>query len=223
MQEQNMVNTETVDTGATESGNEQAQVESKVFTQDEVNDIVAKRVAQLKNKYSDIDPGEYQALRQFKESVEEEQLIKRQDFDKVLAKHKEKAETEIVSLRSELQKIKVDGSLIDAASRLKAVAPEQVAKLLKEQVKLQADGSVVVVDAEGNPKYDDNADAYTVDKLVNEFLDQNQFFRSAGPAGTGSNSNVTTASNQEVDLAQLDLTNPEHRALYKKLKQQGKV
>ena len=222
MQEQNMVNTETADTGVADSGTEQTQVEAKTFTQDEVNDIVAKRVGQLKNKYS-YDPTEVEELRKFRESVEEEQLIKRQDFDKVLAKHKEKAENEITSLRGELERIKVDGSLIDSASKHKAVAPQQVAKLLKEQVRLQSDGSVVVVDSEGNPRYDDNADLYTVDKLVDEFLTENQFFRSAGPAGTGSTSNTNTASSPEADLASLDMTNPEHRNLYRKLKAQGKL
>lgn len=221
MQEEHGI-TETADTGVAESGTEHAQVEAKTFTQDEVNEIVAKRVGQLKNKYS-YDPSEVEELRKFRESVEEEQLIKRQDFDKVLAKHKEKAETEIVTLRSELEKIKVDGSLINAASKAKCVAPEQVAKLLKEQVRLQSDGSVVVVDSDGNPRYDDNAEAYTVDKLVEEFVNQNTYFRAAGPSGTGSTSNTTTATHQEVNVAQLDLTTVEGRQKYKELTRRGRL
>ena len=222
MTDESMVDTSSVDTGTTGEGNEQAQVEAKTFTEEQVNEIVAKRVNQLKNKYS-YDPTEVEELRKFRESVEEEQLIKRQDFDKVLAKHKEKAESEITSLRGELEKIKVDGSLIGAASRAKCVAPEQVAKLLKEQVRLQSDGSVVVVDGDGNPRYDDNADAYTVDKLVEEFVNQNTYFRTAGPSGTGSSSNTNTASSQEVSLANLDLTTTEGRQKYKELLKSGKL
>ena len=222
MADETIVTTDDMGTGSLTSGTE-AQVEgSKTFTQEELNDIVAKRVAQLKNKYSDIDPAEYQALRQFKESIEEEQLMKRQDFDKVLQKHKEKSTTEINALRSELERIKVDGALINAASKHKAVAPEQVAKLLKEQVKLDENGNVLVFDG-NQPRYNENADPMTLDELVEEFLNSNQYFRSAGPSGTGSQSNTQTARKQEFSLADLDLTTAEGRAKYKALKDSGKL
>lgn len=217
-----IVTTDNEGTGATLSGNE-AQVEGgKTFTQEELNEIVAKRVAQVKSKYSDIDASEYQALRQFKESVEEEQLMKRQDFDKVLQKHREKSDGEITALRNELERIKVDGALINAASKNKAVAPEQVAKLLKEQVRLSKDGTVLVYEGD-QPRYNDNAEPMSLDDLVEEFLNANQFFRSAGPSGTGSESNTKTVNKQEFDLADLDLTTAEGRAKYKALKDSGKL
>ena len=215
-------NTEATDTAEVVEGQTQEQA-TKTFTQDEVNDIISKRVSQMKAKYSDIDVDEYKQLRAFKEQMEEESLIKKQDFESLLKKHKDKADTEINALRGELQKIKVDGALINAASKAKAVAPEQVAKLLKEQVKLEADGSVVVLDETGQPRYNDDAEAYTVDALVEEFLSSNQFFRAAGPAGTGSASNVAEHKSNEFDLSQLDLTKAEHRAIYKKMRAEGKV
>lgn len=222
MADETIVTTDNEGTGAALSGTE-AQVEgSKTFTQEELNDIVAKRVAQVTKKYSDLDPNEYQALRQFKESVEEEQLMKRQDFDKVLAKHREKSDTEIKALRNELERIKVDGALINAASKNKAVAPEQVAKLLKEQVRLDKDGNVLVYDGD-QPRYNENAEPMSLDDLVEEFLNANQFFRSAGPSGTGSESNTKTATKQEFNLADLDLTTAEGRAKYKALKDSGKL
>lgn len=224
MTDENMeMNTATPDTGAGEAGEQNTQVEDRVFTQAQLNDIVAKRVAQVKTKYSDIDTAELAELRQFKEQMEEEQLIKKQDFDGVLKKTKDKYSQEIQQLRGELEKIKVEGGLISAASRAKALAPEQVAKLLKDSVRLQTDGSVNIVDESGNPRYNDEGDPYTVDSLVDEFLAKNTYFRAAGPSGTGSKSNTTEAQSTEVDLSNLDMTNPEHRAKYRSLKAAGKL
>lgn len=214
--------TEVDNTAESTEGQTQEQA-TKTFTQDEVNEIVSKRVAQVKAKYSSIDQDEISQLRAFKEQMEEERLMKKQDFDSLLKKHKEKADTEINTLRGELQKIKVDGALINAASKAKAVAPEQVAKLLKDSVKLEADGSVVVLDSEGKPRYNDDAEAYTVDALVEEFLSTNQFFRAAGPSGTGSASNVAEHKSSEFDLSQLDMTKAEHREIYKKMRAEGKL
>ncbi len=223
MSDENMVNTADTDTGAVDAGNENTQVEEKVFTQSQLNDIVAKRVAQVTKKYSEVDTDELASLRTFKDSMEEEQLIKKQDFDGVLKKTKDKYGTEISALRTELERIKVDGSLIDAASKAKALAPQQVAKLLKDSVKLQSDGTINIVDDTGNPRYTDEGDPLTVDGLVDEFLSSNSYFRAAGPSGTGSTSNTGESKSTVVDLNSLDMLNPEHRALYKKLKQEGKL
>ena len=53
-----------------------------------------------------------QELRKFKEPMEEEQLIKKQDFDGVPKKTKDKYGAEISALRTELERIKVDGALL---------------------------------------------------------------------------------------------------------------
>lgn len=222
MTELNHGNTEATDTAEVAEGQNTEQA-TKTFTQEEVNEIVSKRVSQVKAKYSDYDDAEIQELRSLKEQVEEERLIKKQDFESLLKKHKDKADAEINTLRSELQKIKVDGALINAASKAKAVAPEQVARLLKEQVKLESDGNVVVLDGEGKPRYNDDAEAYTVDALVEEFLSANQYFKAAGPSGTGSTSNVADTKSNEFDLSSLDMTKPEHRAIYKKMRAAGQI
>ena len=223
MSDEHMATTESADTGAVETGNENTQVEEKVFTQAQLNDIVAKRVAQVSNKYSGVDTEELAELRKFKESMEEEQLIKKQDFEGVLKKTKDKYGSEISALRTELERIKVDGALINAASKAKALAPEQVAKLLKENVRLEADGSVIVLDEKGNQAYSDEGDALSVDALVDSFLASNTYFRAAGPSGTGSTSNTSESKAEALDMSKLDMTNPEHRAMYKKLRSQGKL
>jgi len=217
--------TETVDTGDTATGqNTESQVEAtKTFTQEEVNELIGKRVAQVNKKFENVDVDEYKALKGLKEQIEEEQLIKKEDFNGVLKKQKEKSEGEIHRLRTELETIKIDGALIDAASKAKSVAPNHVAQLLRGSIKLSEDGQVIVTDAEGKQRYTDNADPMTVHNLVEEFLAGNQYFKSAGPSGAGSTGNTINADQTDFDLAQLDLNKPEHREIYKKMKAQGKV
>ena len=97
--------TETVDTGDTATGqNTDSQVEAaKTFTQEEVNELIGKRVAQVNKKFENVNLEEYNALKSLKEQVEEETLIKKEDFNGVLKKQKEKSEGEIHRLRTELE------------------------------------------------------------------------------------------------------------------------
>mgnify|MGYP003626489823 FL=1 len=217
--------TETVDTGDTATGqNTDSQVEaSKTFTQEEVNELIGKRVAQVNKKFENVNVEEYNALKSLKEQVEEEQLIKKEDFNGVLKKQKEKADSDINALRTELETIKIDGALINASSKAKAVSPDHVAQLLRRNITLGADGNVIVTDNDGKQRYTDNADPMTVDNLVEEFLSSNQYFKSAGPSGSGSTGNTNNATQQSLDLAQLDLNKPDHRKLYAEMKKQGKV
>lgn len=217
--------TETVDTGDTATGQtNDSQVEAaKMFSQEEVNDLIGKRIAQVNKKYENVDLNEYTALKSLKEQVEEETLIKKEDFQGVLKKQKEKSDNEISKLRNELESIKIDGALIDAASKAKSVAPDHVAQLLRGSIKLDTEGHVIVTDKEGNQRYTDSADPMSVDNLVEEFLSGNTYFKSAGPSGAGSQGNTNNASPQSLDLAQLDLAKAEHREIYKKMKAEGKV
>ena len=218
-------NTEDAVTGNAETGQTtDSQVEtSKTFTQEEVNELIGKRIHQVNKKYENVDVEEYKALKGLKEQIEEEQLIKKEDFNGVLKKQKEKADGELSALRSELETIKIDGSLMTAASRAKAVSPDHVAQLLRKNIQLGEDGNVIVTGQDGKQRYTDNADPMSVDNLVEEFLSSNQYFKSAGPSGAGSTGNTQNANPQSLDLAQLDMNNPEHRKIYTKMKTQGKV
>jgi hypothetical protein len=218
-------NTEDAVTGNAETGQTtDSQVEtSKTFTQEEVNELIGKRIHQVNKKYENVDVEEYKALKGLKEQIEEEQLIKKEDFNGVLKKQKEKADGELSALRSELETIKIDGSLMTAASRAKAVSPDHVAQLLRKNIQLGEDGNVIVTGQDGKQRYTDNADPMSVDNLVEEFLSSNQYFKSAGPSGAGSTGNTQNANPQSLDLAQLDMNNPEHRKIYTKMKMAGKV
>jgi len=217
--------TEATDTGSDVAGqNTNAQVEAtKTFTQEEVNELIGKRVAQVNKKFDGVNMDEYKALKGFKEQIEEETLIKKEDFNEVIKKQREKADAEVSKLRGELETIKIDGALIAASSKAKALSPDHVSQLLRKNIKLDSEGHVVVTDDNGTTRYTDNADPMTVDNLVEELLSSNQYFKAAGPSGAGSVGNTQHASQQKLDLAQLDMNKPEHREIYKKMKAAGQV
>lgn len=220
-----MVSEVDISTGAgQETVTTEAQVNGKTFTQDELNAIVAKRIAAEQKKFDGVDLNEYRELRSLKEKQETDRLMKREEFDKLLKQNKERFDTETQTLRGELQKVKIDGALLNAASKNKAVNPDHVAQLLKNNVKLDESGHPVVMNTDGEIRYNaETAEPFSIDDLVNEFLSTNPYFKPAGPQGTGSISNTSTQSSKSMDLGQLDLTRPDHRQLYKKMKMEGKL
>jgi|TARA_R110000737_G_scaffold312082_1_gene321310 hypothetical protein len=224
MDDNTIVNTETVTTGVQDSGASQDKIqEAASFSQEDVDKIVAKRLKQVQKKYEGINVDEYQQLKSLQERVEEQELMDRKDFDVLLKKTKAKYDDEVVTLKSQLESVKIDGALIDAASKQKGIAPEQISKLLRDSVKLNSTGEVVINDKDGQVRYNDEATPMTVEQLVGEFLDTNTFYRAAGPSGTQSEGNVSIADKQKFDLGSLDMTNPEHRKIYKQMKASGKL
>lgn len=216
--QENMVQNATTDTGsAVEQDNSQVQASGvKTFTQDEVNKIIAARLAKVENKYADIDVEEYKQFKTARQKQEEDALIKRQEFDKVLTQTKDHYSSQMSRLKQELETIKVDGAILSAASNLKVVAPDHVAKLLKGNVRLSEDGQVEVLDDKGQVRYNpESATPLTVDDLVKEFVKTNPFYQSPGPAGSGSRSNMNAERSGSVDITKLDMRNAQDRALYK--------
>lgn len=191
----------------------------RTFTQSELDAIVTKRLSQLEKKFSNVDVNEYQELKSLKEQQDTEAAIKRQDFEKVLTSVKSAAEIKITALQKELEIIKIDGALIAEASSRKAVAPDKVAALLRNQLKLTSEGRVEVVDKEGNVRYNaDKATPLGISELVDEFLRENSFFVAANPAGSGSRNAGQESSVTNVDLTSLDMKRADHRELYRKMK-----
>lgn len=228
MDDNTIVNTEADTTGVQDSGASQDKIQevapsNPTFTQEDVDKIVAKRLKQVQKKYDGIDVNEYRELKGLQERVEEQELMDRKDFESLLKKTKTKYDDELSTLKSQLESVKIDGALIDAASKQKGIAPEQISKLLRDNVKLNSEGEVVISDADGQVRYTDEATPMTVEQLVSEFLDSNTFYRAAGPSGTQSESNTTIADKQKFDLSQLDMTNPEHRKIYTQMRMSGKL
>lgn len=164
--------------------------EIKTFTQDELDRIVADRIARerkkLDRKLEGIDLDEARKLMQERETAELERQKERGEFEKVLKATVEKKEMEIQTYKKRLEQTLIDGSLLNAASKNNAVSPEQVSTLLRNNLKLAEDGSVEVLDSSGVVRYNDKGDLLTVDELVGDFLTANPHFVRASAGGAGS-------------------------------------
>lgn len=215
MDEQNIDTTVTETTGDSVDTGNTNQAE-KTFTQSDIDRIVANRLKQAERKWEGINVEEYHTLKQQQEQAVEAEMMKKQQFEELLQKQKQEADARIGKLQAELHNVHVDGALLNAASKHKAVNPQHVAQLMKNTVRLTEDGTVEVLDSDGNPRYNtETASALTVDEAVSEFLAQNAYFRSAAPAGAGSAGNKQPSASREVRLEDLDMQNPEHREVYK--------
>lgn len=198
---------------------------TKTYTQEDVDNIMAKvkhtTEAKVLKKFDGVDVDHYKTLVQKEEQLQLEEQKKKGEFEKILKEQAEKANSKINTLTQELTRIKVDGALLSAASSKKAINPEQVVRLVRDQVKMNPDtGEVEVVDPKtGQTRYTDKGEALGIDGLVQSFLRDNPHFSMAGPAGGGSKSNTTNTGVQDVDISKLDLNDPKQRALYKEMRQ----
>lgn len=201
---------------------ETVKEENNALSQDDVNRIVAERVAREKakfeKKYSGVDLDLYNQLVEEKDEARKTEMEKRGEFEKLLKEQAEKFTGKINQYQTELSSIKIDGALLNEASSNQAINPQQVVQLLKGQVKLNEAGTVDVVDSNGQVRYDENGEPLKVSKLVNEFLSANPHFVSAGPSGSGTSNGVGKQSPVvDNDVTKLNMENPEHRARYKEI------
>ena len=211
MTDENQVN----DVTETSENNSLDSNENRGFSQDEVNRIVADRVARERKKFEGVDVDQYKNWQQQEEDRKIEQQKQRGEFEKVLKEQAEKFNSRISELEGTLKKEKVDGALLNAASKHKSVAPNQVADLLKNRVRLNELGQSEVVSDDGTPLYKDDGSSFGVDDLVKDFLTKNPHFASPSASGTGSESKVGGGKGStELDITSLDMNNPKDRAKY---------
>jgi len=187
--------TDTNDTQTEPSTTESKSIEpEKMLTQSEVDEVVKrakeKERRQHERKYSGVDPDEYRAMKAAQDAEEMERQKERGEFENILKQVNETNANTVTALQDELRRVKVDGALLSAANRGKAINAEQVANLLHSSVRMAKDGSVEVIDNNGAARYDDHGTPLTPDALVDEFLSGNPHFVAATPAGTGSQSSV---------------------------------
>jgi hypothetical protein len=161
------------------------------------------------------DPTELRSLKQQAEAKAQADAIKRGEFEKTLQELAAKKDAEIQKRDSIIKEYKVNTPLISAAAKYNAVNAEQVKALLGSSVRLNEVGEVEVVDAKGSVRYTDSGSPVGVDDLVREFLDSNPHFKLANPATTNTKSNIANKAQNKIDITQLDMSKPEHRALYK--------
>lgn len=212
------------DTGS--STETQAQAAEKTYTQKEMDDMAAriktavtKRVLKQYEDLGDIE--ELRALKQSREQQRVEEATRQGNFESVLKELAAKKDAEIARRDAVIRDYKIDNPLLSTAAKYRAVAPEQVKSLLKNQVRLSGEGEVEVLDDSGQVRYTDRGTVMTVDELVSEFLNRNPHFVQAAPATTATKNSVMN-SQKKLDVSKLDMSNPEHRAQYREYrKSQG--
>ena len=197
----------------------QAQA-TKTYSQQEVDNMMARMKGSLEKKllkpYADLgDPDELRNIKTDYEKRQQEQQIKRGEFEKTLQELAAKKDAEISRRDSVIKEYKVNVPILSAAAKYNAVNAEQVKALLSTNVRLNDNGDVEVVDSKGSVRYNDKGEGLGVEDLVREFLDSNPHFKLANPTTTNSKSNIVSKANAPLDISKLDMNNPEHRALYR--------
>ena len=182
--------------------------DSKTFTQDELDRIVADRVARTKRQYDKkldgIDLDEAKSLLQRQQEAEIEKQKERGEFESILRQTVEKKDQEISTYKQRLETQLVDGALLSAASRNNAVSAEQVSQLLRGSVRLSDDGTAEVYDANGTPRYNDQGELLSVDQLVGDFLTSNPHFVKASSGGAGSQTAVGGSTSKPMSAVEME-------------------
>ena len=198
---------------------------TQTFTQDEVNNIVERRLAKERGSMykklgvDDLDIA-VTAVKTQKEA-EEKQRIQKGEFEEILKTRTQEHQKEKTQLENQLKDIKINKSLLSSASKNKAINPDQVVELLKGNIKLNETGNVEILDNNGIARYNKSGELLSTDELVQEFLTQNPHFVSATPSGSGSVSNVDRQElNKPFNLSDLNFNNPEDRKKYAEYKKQ---
>lgn len=201
------------------SAKEQSQAPAaRTYTQEEFDNHIAGLKASLTKKllkpYEDL--GDVNELRQLKEQAQQkaqEEQLKRGEFESILQELASKKDSEIQKRDREIEKFKVEQPLLQAASEFRSVNPDQVQRLLRNNVRLNTEGEVEVLDEKGLVRYNDNGQALAVKDLVKEFLTTNPHFVQPTPSTTNSSHSVKTDTNK-LDITKLDMRKPEDRKIY---------
>ena len=195
------------------------QAATRTYSQEEFDNAMARMKGTLQKKllkpYEDLgDPEELRQLRVDADKRQQDQQLKRGEFEKTLQDMAAKKDAEISKRDQIIKEYKVNTPVLNAAAKYRAVNPDQVRSLLQPSLRLNSEGDVEIVDAKGAVRYTDKGAPLAVDDLVREFLDSNPHFVSAAPATTNTQSNVGSRTSKPQDMTKLDMKNPEHRKQY---------
>jgi hypothetical protein len=135
----------------------QEKSNANTFTQEELNNIVERRLAKERGSLykklgvDDLDTA-VNAVKTQKE-LEERQRIQKGEFEEILKSKTQEWNTERSNLEGQLKDIKINKSLLSSASKNKAINPDQVVELLNKNIKLNETGNVEILDKSGLARY----------------------------------------------------------------------
>ncbi len=220
MSEQEIMAGNTVETDTTSQTSQiqEQAVAGKTYTQEEFDNHIAGLKSSLTKKllkpYEDLgDVTELRALKDAQIKKAQEESLKKGEFEKILQQLAATKDAEISKRDSVIREYKIETPLVNAAAKYRAVAPEQVRTLLKNNINLNAEGEVEVLDNNGQVRYNDKGIALSVEDLVSEFLAGNPHFVQANPATSSTKSSITN-SQTPIDINKLDMKDPAQRKIY---------
>ena len=152
--------------------------------------------------------------------AEEKRKLEAGKFEEVRQSLVDSHKKELQKLQDELRGEKIDKQLIQSASNNRAINPNQVKDLLKDNVRLNDEGKAEILDKDGTTRYNKEGKPLSIDEFVSEFITQNAHFQVATPSGSGSVSNVGKVNAQTFNLSDLDMNNPDDRKKYAELRKQ---
>ena len=152
--------------------------------------------------------------------AEEKRKLEAGKFEEVRESLVDSHKKELQKLQDELRGEKIDKQLIQSASNNRAINPNQVKDLLKDNVRLNEEGKAEILDKDGTTRYNKEGKPLSIDEFVSEFITQNAHFQVATPSGSGSVSNVGKVNAQTFNLSDLDMNNPDDRKKYAELRKQ---
>ena len=152
--------------------------------------------------------------------AEEKRKLEAGKFEEVRQSLVDSHKKELQKLQDELRGEKIDKQLIQSASNNRAINPNQVKDLLKDNVRLNEEGKAEILDKDGTTRYNKEGKPLSIDEFVSEFITQNAHFQVATPSGSGSVSNVGKVNAQTFNLSDLDMNNPDDRKKYSELRKQ---
>ena len=188
--------------------------EQKLFTQEQIDNIIKTRLEAEKSKYDKkLQEEENQKAELLKEQELKEAKSKA-DIEKIMQERLSEKDLELQKVKDQIKKEKVDNSILSIANKEKSINAQQVVALLKNEVKYNDDGRIEVVDNNSNVRYNSSGELLTIEDRVKEFLDSNPHFRQGSLSGSGSQSAIGGKTVKPFNLQDLDLTNPEDRKIY---------
>lgn len=220
---------EIMENSATDAVIENQESAAKTYSQEEFDKHMAGMKNSLQRKFEKQlqDLGDLDELKQLRETAEkqkQEEAIKRGEFEKILQDMAAKKDAEIAEKNKIIEEYTVNAPLLNAAAKYKAVNPEQVVQLIRNNVRLGENGGAEVVDANGTVRYDDAGKPISVEEYVQDFLTGNPHFVAAAASTTHTKSNATPGVTlDDFSLENLDLSRPQDREIYRKAKAKGLI
>jgi hypothetical protein len=197
-----------------EQPKEEIKAEQKLFTQEQLDNILQARIMSERKKYERKMEEEDKQKTELLKQKQLEEAKSKAEIEKLMKERIAEKDSEISRYKTEIKKEKIDNSILSVASKNNAINPQQVVQLIEREVKLNDDGRIEVLDNNSNVRYNPKGELFTIEDRVKEFLDTNPHFRNATVQGSGSKASIGGNTVKPLNIQDLDLNKPEDRKAY---------